>query len=134
LGGIRPEERLDGQSLLPLLTGGSTVPDRDLLFECGWHVGANFACAVQKRFPGGEHYLFTYNCASPYDELHDLNSADAVNIVNEPGKSKVRAEMVTKLGRIIEGDARFSCYRNMFRLDHYFDLPRQSGDLQMKKS
>ncbi|MBM3748834.1 MAG: sulfatase, partial [Acidobacteria bacterium] len=134
VGGITPEERLDGQSLLSVLRGEASLGDRDLLIECGWHVGVNFACAVQKRFPGGEHYLYTYNCSSEVKELHDLNAEDAVNVAGDPARAAVRKELVQKLGRILEADARWQCYRNTFRLDHYSDLPRQSGDLQMKKS
>jgi arylsulfatase A-like enzyme len=133
VGGITPEERLDGQSLLPILRGEASLGDRDLLMECGWHVGVNFACAVQKRFPGGEHYLYSYNCSSEVKELHDLNTEDAVNVADDPAKAAIRKELIQKLGRILEADARWQCYRNTFRLDHYFDLPRQSGDLQMRK-
>jgi len=134
VGGIAPEERLDGRSLLPLLRGEAGLGDRALLFECGWHVGVNFACAVQKRFPGGEHYLYTYNCSSPVQELYDLNSEDATNLAGEPAKAKIKTELVRKLSAILEADPRWQCYRNSFHLDHYFDLPRQPGDLQLKKS
>jgi len=110
------------------------VRNRPLLFECGWHVGVNFACAVQKRFSGDEHYLYTYNCSSTVHELYDLNSDDAANVASDPARAAVRKELVEKLGAILDSDSRWQCYRNTFHLDHYFDLPRQAGDLQLKKS
>lgn len=132
VGGITPEERLDGQSLLPLLRGEARLGDRPLLFECGWHVGVNFACAVQKRFPSGGHFLYTYNCSSTVQELYDLDSNDAVNLVADPARAAIRKELVAKLGAILESDARWQCYRNTFRLDHFFDFPARPGDLQLK--
>jgi arylsulfatase A-like enzyme len=134
VGGIQPEARLDGQSLMRLLQGDGRIEDRGLLFECGWHVGTNFACAVQRLYPNGEHYLYTYNCASAVDELYDLNSDDAANLTNDRAKADVKKDLIRKLGGVIESDARWQCYRNTFQLDHYFDLPRRQGDLQLKKS
>ncbi len=80
IAGVDPMERLDGRSLVPYLRRHVTNPDRDLLFECGWHTGVNFACATQQWTRSGEHYLYAYNCSDRYDELYDLHSADAENL------------------------------------------------------
>ncbi len=47
LSGIRPNERFDGRSLLPAMQSGRAENERSWLFECGWHVGVNFACGIQ---------------------------------------------------------------------------------------
>jgi arylsulfatase A-like enzyme len=130
--GVEPLERLDGQSLLPHIQGtAGPAADRELFFECGWHVGVNFACATQKWTPGGGHHLYSYNAASPYDELYDLTSPDAENLAASPGHKQLHSEMVSRLGAMLERDSRWIGYNSPFRIDHYFDLPKPKGDVQM---
>ncbi len=125
---LEPMERLDGR---PLPLDGKPLGDRDLLFECGWHVGVNFACAIQRQSAEG-HHLYTYNCSSEVDELYDLASTDAVNLAQDPAHKKLRGEMVRRMGATLERDPRWIGYWHSFRLDHYEDLPRRgSGDAQM---
>jgi arylsulfatase A-like enzyme len=127
--GIEPAERQDGISLAPHLAGNAPATDRELLFECGWHTGVNFACATQRWGRDG-HWLYTYNLSSEIDELYDLTSADAENVAQS--NAAVHREMVRRLGAFVERDPRWIGYWHSFRVDHYADLPRTgSGDYQM---
>jgi arylsulfatase A-like enzyme len=126
--GIEPAARLDGVSLTPLLRGDAAPPDRNFLFECGWHTGVNFACAVQKD----GKYLYTYNLSSPVDELYDLTADEAVNLAADARHRALHREMVRRLGAFVEKDPRWIGYWHSFRVDHYADLPKpETGDYQM---
>jgi arylsulfatase A-like enzyme len=128
---LEPMERLDGRPLTPYLGGTGAHGDRNLLFECGWHVGVNFACAIQRQSAQG-HHLYTYNTASDVDELYDLASADAVNLAQKPEHTGLHKEMVQRMGSVLERDPRWIGYWHSFRIDHYDDLPRRGpGDVQM---
>ena len=129
--GVEPMERLDGRSLLPHLNGTAPSSDRELFFECGWHVGVNFACGTQKWTAGGEHYLYSFNVSSPFDELYDLHATDAENLASSPEHRKIHAEMVQRLGAMLDREPRWLCYSGPLHIDHYFDLPKQAGDVQM---
>jgi arylsulfatase A-like enzyme len=129
--GIEPEERLDGRSLIPHLQGKPPAEDRDLLFECGWHTGVNFACGTQARERDGRHFLYTYNLSSDIDELYDLNAVDAENLAANPEYAAQHKQMAARLGAFLEKDPRWIGYWHSFRIDHYFDLPRPAGDPQM---
>jgi arylsulfatase A-like enzyme len=131
IAGVEALERLDGRSLIPYLEGTGTPSDRELLFECGWHVGVNFACAIQRWERGGGHHLYTYNLSSTVDELYDLNSVDAENLVQRPEHAKLHSEMVARLGAFLARDPRWIGYWHSLRIDHYFELPKPEGDVQM---
>jgi arylsulfatase A-like enzyme len=131
LAGVEPMERLDGRSLLPYLRREVSNADRDLLFECGWHTGVNFACATQHWTRAGEHYLYSYNCSDRYDELYDLHSVDAENLAAKPDAKKTKSEMIGRLGAFLQKDPRWRGYYSSFSVDHYWDLPRPKGDVQM---
>jgi arylsulfatase A-like enzyme len=131
LTGIQADARLDGLSLVPILEGASGS-DRDFLFECGTHVGVNFACGIQSWQGDGQHYLYSYNASSDIDELYDMNETDAVNLTADPKHAATRKRMIDRLGAAIARDPRWLIYWSSFRLDHYFDLPRQSGDMQLR--
>ena len=132
LAGIQSGERLDGQSLLPFMNGQAS-PGREVLFECGWHVGVNFACAFQRRTPQG-HHLYTYNASSEIDELYDLDSPDPVNLAPSPAHRQINSEMIAALGAVLERDPRWLGWWSPFRIDHYADLPKTSGDLQLQNA
>jgi arylsulfatase A-like enzyme len=129
--GVEALERLDGRSLIPYLEGTGTPSDRELLFECGWHVGVNFACAIQRWERGGGHHLYTYNLSSTVDELYDLNAVDAENLAQRPEHARLHSEMVARLGAFLARDPRWIGYWHSLRIDHYFGLPRPEGDVQM---
>ncbi len=120
--GVAPSERLDGESLVPLLRGQAPERDRELLFECGWHVGVNYACAIQRWQRGGPHYLYAWNLASDVDELFDLASTDAVNLARKPELARTRRDMVQQMAAFLGRDPRWVCFSGNFRIDHYFDL------------
>jgi arylsulfatase A-like enzyme len=131
--GITAEARMDGQSLLPLLDGSATPADRDLIFSCGWHVGVNFACGIQKWDEKGNHHLYSYNASSRIDELYDLNAVEAENLAQQPEHAALRIEMIDRLGALLQSDERWGGYWSPFRVDKFFELPRISGGMQLLK-
>jgi arylsulfatase A-like enzyme len=132
--GIQAEAKFDGTSLLPLMRGHSELNDRTLLFFGGWHIGVNFACGLQHRFPDGRHFLYSYNCSSSVDELYDMGSNDADNLIDNPDYAAVREEMIHRLGTALESDPRWGGYWTQFRLAHFASLPKAEGDMQMYSS
>jgi len=130
--GIEPMARLDGESLLPYIRGTGVPHNREFLMECGWHVGVNFACGIQRWDRNGQHYLYVYNCSDEVDELYDLNEEEPRNLAGDPGFKKLHQEMVQYLGAFLERDVRWLGYWHSFRIDHYFELPKPGGgDVQM---
>lgn len=129
--GIRAEAKFDGISLLPAIQSGQGKEERTLLFFGGWHVGVNFDCGIQHRASDGHRYLYAYNCTSTVDELFDLNSVDAVNLIDDPAYAKVRVEMIHALGAALQSDPRWQGFWAEFRLAHYRDLPMTEGDMQL---
>ncbi|MGH9588217.1 MAG: sulfatase-like hydrolase/transferase [Acidobacteriaceae bacterium] len=129
--GIKPEAKHDGVSLLPYLQNGSGPEDRTLLFFGGWHVGVNFDCGIQHRAHDGHRYLYAYNCSSDFDELYDLDSVDAVNLIRSADHAKVREELIHRLGAALQSDPRWVGYWAEFRIARYHDLPKTTGDMQL---
>lgn len=129
--GIRPEAKFDGISLLPALQSGQGTEDRTLLFFGGWHVGVNFDCGIQHRAADGHRYLYSYNCSSAVDELFDLNSNDATNLIDSPQHAAVRKEVIHRLGAALQADPRWAGYWAEFRIARYDDLPQAAGDMQL---
>lgn len=129
--GIRPEGKFDGISLVPALRTGHGIEDRTLLFFGGWHVGVNFDCGIQHRAADGRRYLYAYNCTSPVDELFDLESNDATNLIDSPEHAAVRKELILRLGGALQADPRWAGYWAEFRVARYQDLPKSAGDMQL---
>ena len=129
--GIRPEAKFDGISLAPVLQAGHGSEQRTLLFFGGWHVGVNFACGIQRRAADGHRYLYSYNCTSTNDELFDLDSEDATNLIGSPAHADVRKELIGHLGAALESDPRWVGYWAEFRIARFDDLPRTEGDMQL---
>jgi len=129
--GIEPEAKFDGVSLLPLLHGGKITRPNPLLFFGGWHVGVNFACGIEQRTPDGGHFLYSYNCSSPADELYDLESVDAINLIHDPAYTSIREQMIRALGTALQQDPRWVGYWAEFRVARYDLLPRTGGDMQL---
>jgi len=129
--GIRPEAKFDGASLIPVLQSGQGPEQRTLLFFGGWHVGVNFACGIQHRAADGHRYLYSYNCTSPIDELFDLDSEDAVNLIDSSVHADVRKELIQRLGAALQSDPRWVGYWAEFRIARFADLPRAEGDMQL---
>jgi arylsulfatase A-like enzyme len=129
--GIRPEAKFDGISLLPLLEDAPGEEERTLLFFGGWHVGVNFDCGIQHRAANGRRYLYSYNCTSQVDELFDLDSDDAENLIGRPELAGVRKELIQRLGAALQADPRFLGYWAEFRIARYHDLPKTQGDMQL---
>jgi len=130
---IQPQERFDGISLLPAIEKDMPARDRALLFECGWHVGVNFACGVQRLSADGSHHLYSYNLSSSTDELYDLRQEDARNLSTDPDHKQLRKQMIEYLGEVLALDSRWLGYWSSFRIDRYSDLPRQTGDMQLSR-
>ncbi len=129
--GIRAIAKFDGQSLLPTLATGNGSEDRTLLFFGGWHVGVNFDCGIQRRAADGHRYLYSYNCTSEVDELFDLDSEDAVNLIHSPALAEVRLEMIRALGAALQSDPRWLGYWAEFRIARFASLPAERGDMQL---
>ena len=129
--GIEAEAKFDGTSLLPLMLGTGKLAERTLLFFGGWHVGVNFACGLQHRFPDGRHFLYAYNCSARVDELYDMNSEDAINLIDDPAHASVREEMIHRLGSALKSDPRWGGYWTQFRLARFASLPLVEGDMQL---
>jgi arylsulfatase A-like enzyme len=129
--GIKPEGKFDGISLLPALEAGSGDEERTLLFFGGWHVGVNFDCGIQHRVADGHRYLYSYNCTSEVDELFDLDSEDAANLIDSPDHANVRRELIHLLGAALQSDPRWTGYWAEFRVARFQDLPRTEGDMQL---
>jgi arylsulfatase A-like enzyme len=129
--GITAEAKFDGTSLLPYLRSGNGSEDRTLLFFGGWHVGVNFACGIQHRASDGRRYLYSYNCTSTVDELYDMDSEDAVNLISSPEHAKVREELIGRLGAALQSDPRWVGFWAEFRIARFNSLPKTSGDMQL---
>lgn len=128
--GIEPEARLDGQSLIPWMRGDAPPTDRDLIFSCGWHVGVNFACGMQRWDDKGNHHLYAYNASSRIDELYDLNAVEAENLAQQPQHASIRSEMIDRLGSFLQSDPRWGGFWTPFRLDNFSQLPKRPGSMQ----
>jgi arylsulfatase A-like enzyme len=131
LAGIKPEAKFDGISLLPVLESGQGDEARTLLFFGGWHVGVNFNCGIQHLAADGHRYLYSYNCTSQVDELYDLDSEDAANLIGKPEYADTRAELIHRLGVALSTDPRWAGYWAEFRVAHFQDLPKAAGDMQL---
>jgi hypothetical protein len=129
--GIQPEAKFDGVSLMSYLQNGKGSEDRTLLFFGGWHVGVNFACGLQHRAADGHQYLYAYNCSSAKDELYDLDSVDAVNLINSPDHAHIRTELINLLGKALQADPRWVGYWAEFRIALFNELPKTTGDMQL---
>lgn len=129
--GIKPEAKFDGMSLLPALCSGQKIGERTLLFFGGWHVGVNFDCGIQHRTSDGRRYLYGYNCTSEVDELFDLESDDATNLIHSPDHAAIRKEMIQTLGAALRSDPRWTGYWAEFRIARFQDLPQATGDMQL---
>ncbi len=129
--GIKPEAKFDGISLLPALANGQIDEARTLLFFGGWHVGVNFDCGIQHRAADGRRYLYSYNCTSQIDELFDMDSEDATNLIDKPDYAHIRTELIHKLGYALSADPRWAGYWAEFRVARFSDLPIAAGDMQL---
>ena len=129
--GIRPEAKFDGISLLPMLQSGQGTEERTLLFFGGWHVGVNFDCGIQHLAADGHRYLYSYNCTSTVDELFDLGSEDATNLIDSPDHAEIRRDLIHRLGAALQSDPRWLGYWAEFRIARFRDLPRTAGDMQL---
>jgi hypothetical protein len=49
-----------------------------------------------------------------------------------PHPKHLRKEMIESLGAVLERDPRWQGYCSRFRIDKFFDLPRQNGDMQLR--
>jgi hypothetical protein len=60
-----------------------------------------------------------------------VSAADAENLAAKTAFAKTKSEMVARLGAFLQKDARWRGYYSNFSVDHYWDLPRPKGDVQM---
>lgn len=130
MAGITPLERLDGESLLPLIRGQRSARSRPFIFEAGWHVCPNpavgYFCEID-----GRPMMYTYNLTSDHDELYDMDDRRYPNLARDETMTEVRVEMIRQLAAFLQADPRWNCYWHTFRLDHYELLDLAGGDFQM---
>lgn len=129
--GVQPEAKFDGVSLLPALRGNPVTRTNRLLFFGGWHVGVNFACGLEHHTPDGRHFLYAYNCSSPNDELYDMKSVDAENLIDKPEYASIREQMIRLLAEELQRDPRWIGFWAEFRVARYNLLPKTNGDMQL---
>jgi hypothetical protein len=132
--GISAEAKFDGVSLCSRMVGGGADEERTLLFFGGWHVGVNFACGLQHLRQDGRRFLYAYNCSSPCDQLYDLDSQDAVNLIANPDYADIREEMIRRMGAALQADPRWLGYWAEFRVARFQSLPKSQGDMQLFES
>ncbi|MCK5804690.1 MAG: sulfatase-like hydrolase/transferase [Lentisphaeria bacterium] len=130
MAGVCPCARLDGTSLLDLMATPGAERETPFVFEAGWHVAPNPAVAIHGRSAEG-HFRYVYNASSFIDELYDLDDPCHVNHIDNADLSHVRRAMRVRLASVVNGDARWRCYRQAFELDRAEDLPSKAGDRQM---
>ncbi len=130
VGGVTPQERLDGESLLPLIRGQKQARAQSFIFECGWHVCPNPAVSLFAKL-GDRRLMYTYNLTSDLDELYDLDDSAYRNLADETEHAEEKAEMMRRLGAFLEADPRWTCYWHTFRLDKHEHLEVADGDFQM---
>lgn len=128
--GIEPADRIDGESLLPLIRGERAERERPFIFEAGWHVAPNPAVSYFAEI-GGRHLMYTYNLTSDFDELYDLDARPCANIAGDEAEAAVKDELIRRLGAFLSSDPRWNCYWHTLRLDHYELLDLGGGDFQM---
>jgi len=75
-------------------------------------------------FWGGRHFLYAYNCSSPNDELYDLDSEDAVNLISMADHKTIRNDMIRRIGGALQSDPRWVGYWAEFRVARYSLLRR----------
>lgn len=107
------------------------MDDRVFIFEACWHVAPNPAVALQWRKSPSEHYFYTYNLTSEYDELYDLTDTTYRNLAAEPDYENVKQQMLLRLADFLKADPRWRCYWHTLRLAKAEHLPPEPGDLQM---
>ncbi|MFO8078948.1 MAG: sulfatase-like hydrolase/transferase [Armatimonadota bacterium] len=130
LAGVEPAERLDGESLLPLIRGERAGRERPFIFEAGWHVAPNPAVSYFAEIDE-QLLMYTYNLTSDFDELYDLDARPMRNMAGDEAMVDVKREMIRRLGAFLQADPRWNCYWHTFRLDHYELLELDGGDFQM---
>jgi hypothetical protein len=73
----------------------------------------------------------TRTCTSLFDELYDLASQDAQNLVTDPAYAAVRETMIRELGVALQLDPRRVGYWAEFQITRYDSLPKTNGDMQL---
>jgi len=137
MAGIEPARRLDGESLLPFMEKGSAEDHDPFLFEACWHVAPNPAVSLVSRLSDGDYYLYTYNLTAKEDEFYlfpaDNGDGEHKNLLGEGGRQAeaLSKEALFSLKEILEGDSRWRCYWDPFRLQHPEIVSSEEGDAQM---
>lgn len=129
--GVSIAERLDGESLIPLMQDEKIKREKPLLFESGWHVAPNPAIAIQWSPCSDELYMYTYNLTSDADELYDLKDSSCRNLAFDDRYRDIKQLMIEKLASVLRSDDRWRCYWHTFRIDKFHQLSLDGEDMQM---
>lgn len=129
--GIHIDEYIDGENLLPVISGSKDRTKLEQIFQTGWHVGVNYGVGINMYDDPDHHWFYGYNISSGIDELYNMATDDCINVINDPAYSEVRKRIILRLGEILQKDKRWLGYWCTFRLHRAQDLPMGGGDMQM---
>jgi len=130
--GIKPLNRIDGQSLFPFIDVGNAASRGPIFFEGFWHVFPNPVIAITAKLSDGKYYLYSHNLVSPYDEFYDLDDTTYKNLLQDGSQEheKLAKEALELLKDILWSDPRWYFYRDTFRIRHPEIVGAIAGDLQ----
>ena len=129
--GISTDARLDGVSLFDALQDIPRPDDKPILFEIWSHVLPNPAIGMVFTANNGKNYMFTFNSVDDLDELYELNREKTLrNVIREKRMADVLQEAVSLMDTILERDARWVGYSNVFKLTYAENIGKPSGDRQ----
>ena len=129
--GVSTEERLDGHNLLDTAQGISRPQEKAILFDIWSHVIPNPAIGTVWQASDGSNYMYSFNSVDDIDELYRLGGSQELdNLIQEPRSSKIAAEAIDRMDRLLEADVRWKGYRDYFQLCRAERIDRPSGDHQ----
>jgi hypothetical protein len=122
---------LDGVSLFDALQDIPRPDDKPILFEIWSHLLPNPAIGMVFTANNGKNYMFTFNSVDDLDELYELNREKTLrNVIREKRMADVLQEAVSLMDTILERDARWVSYSNVFKLTYAENIGKPSGDRQ----
>ena len=117
--GIEIPERLDGYSLLKILSGEPRPDDKPIMFDIWNHVVPNPAVGILFKASDNNCYLYSYNTTHEIDELYDISIlSELKNLYGEPHYNLVYKEALNLMNRYLSHDERWEIYKGYFQLEN----------------
>lgn len=129
--GIQINEYMDGETLLPVISGLEDREKLEHLFQSGWHVGVNYGVGISIYDDPQHHWFYAYNISSGIDELYNMAENDGINLSSDQAYLAIKKKIILRLGEILKDDPRWLGYWSTFRIHKAKDLPGAGGDMQM---